>query len=143
MSSATEICTWSMWFAVPEGLEDGVAEAQSDEVLHRLLAEVVVDAEDLAARRNTRCKIGVERVAAREIVAEGLLDDDPRVAGRVGGIGDEAGLREAVVDHGEQARRDGEVVDAIAAGAVRAVELLELRAQPQRSSRRRRSRPTT
>ena len=32
---------------VPDGLEDAVGEAQGHDVLHRLLAEVVVDAVDL------------------------------------------------------------------------------------------------
>ena len=32
--------------AVPDALEDGVAETEHQQVLHRLLAEVVVDAED-------------------------------------------------------------------------------------------------
>ncbi len=31
---------------VPQGLEQGVGEPQGQQVLHRLLAEVVVDAED-------------------------------------------------------------------------------------------------
>ncbi len=33
--------------AVPGGLEDAIAEAEDEDVLHRLLAKVVVDAEDL------------------------------------------------------------------------------------------------
>jgi hypothetical protein len=33
--------------AVPERLEDGVGEAEDQQVLHRLLAQVVVDAVDL------------------------------------------------------------------------------------------------
>ena len=45
--SATVICTWSMWAAFHKRLEQGVAEAQRHQVLHRLLAEVVVDAVDL------------------------------------------------------------------------------------------------
>ena len=39
---------------VPERLEQGVGEAQRDQVLHRLLAEVVVDAEDRGPRRTPR-----------------------------------------------------------------------------------------
>ena len=34
--------------AFPDRLEDAVGEAEDQEVLHRLLAEVVIDAEDLA-----------------------------------------------------------------------------------------------
>src|SRR5262249_59687077 len=40
--------------AVPDGLQEGVGEAEVDQVLHRLLAEVVVDAEDGALREGAR-----------------------------------------------------------------------------------------
>jgi hypothetical protein len=33
--------------AIPHGLEDPIRESEYEDVLHRLLAEVVVDAEDL------------------------------------------------------------------------------------------------
>ncbi len=81
--------------AVPDGLEDRVAEAQDDQVLDGLLAQVVVDAEDLPLVEDA-VQLGVERVAAGEIVPEGLLDDDARVAAGVGGIGDQPRLREAL-----------------------------------------------
>ena len=48
--------------AVPERLEDAVGEAEDEEVLDRLLAEVVIDAEDLALVER-RATIVVQRLA--------------------------------------------------------------------------------
>ena len=61
---------------IPDRLEDGVGEPQGEDVLHRLLAEVVVDAEDLALTKH-RVDVGVEGVSGRLIGAEGLFHDDP------------------------------------------------------------------
>ena len=64
---------------VPERLEDAVAEAEDEQVADRLLAQVVVDAVDL--RLVEDADQGVVEVARRvEVVAERLLDDDPRPA---------------------------------------------------------------
>ena len=60
--------------AVPDGLEDAVGEAEDQQVLHRLLAQVVVDAEDLALVEDG-VDLVVELARGVEIVAEGLFDD--------------------------------------------------------------------
>jgi hypothetical protein len=65
--------------AVPERLEDAVGEAQRQDVLDRLLAQVVVDPVDLLLLEHA----GDQRVQAAggvEVVAERLLDDDARPA---------------------------------------------------------------
>ena len=64
---------------VPDRLEDAVREPQRQHVLHRLLAEVVVDPEDLALVEVLR-EQRVERAGRGEVVAERLLDDQPRPA---------------------------------------------------------------
>ena len=52
--------------AVPERLEDAVGEAEDQDVLDRLLAEVVVDAVDLRLSRSTACTIaGSARARSR------------------------------------------------------------------------------
>ena len=62
---------------VPEQLEEPIGEPQNEDVLHRLLAEVMVDpvyllfVEDAPQRR-------IERAGRFEIVAERLLHDDAR-----------------------------------------------------------------
>jgi hypothetical protein len=67
---------------VEQRLEDRVAEAEREDVLHRLFPEVVVDAVDLALVEHL-ADVGGERDGALEIVAEGLLDDHPRPLRRV------------------------------------------------------------
>ena len=69
--------------AVPQRLEHGVGEPRVDDVLHRLLAEVVVDPEDVLFGEESReqaaqCASGVT------VVAEWLLDDQARVVGTTG-----------------------------------------------------------
>ena len=52
--------------AVPERLEEAVREAEDEEVLDRLLAEVVIDAEDLRlGERAARCESFSSRALAR------------------------------------------------------------------------------
>ena len=62
--------------AIPDGLEDSVAEAKNHQVLHRLFAEVVVDAVDLAFVQYLP-DLDVQRACRLQIAAEGFFDDDP------------------------------------------------------------------
>ncbi len=62
---------------VPQRLEDAVGEAEGEQVLHRLLAEVMVDAVDLLLRPVGQ-QLAVELDGRGEVVAEGLLDDESR-----------------------------------------------------------------
>src|SRR5262249_8956341 len=88
--------------AVPDGLEERVREAEVQEVLDRLLTEIVVDAEDRGFRQH-RMQDPVELLGRRQVAPEGLFDDDA-------GVIRAAGLAEPF-DHGrEQAGRDREVV---------------------------------
>ncbi len=61
--------------AVPDVLEDAVGEAEDEDVLDGLFAEVVVDAEDLVFVEDL-VDFVVEGAGGVEVVAEGLLDDD-------------------------------------------------------------------
>lgn len=54
---------------VPERLEDAVAQSESQDVLHRLFAQVVVDAVDLALVEDAE-HVGVERLGAGEVAPE-------------------------------------------------------------------------
>ena len=82
--------------APPERLEQGVAEAQRHQVLHRRLAEVVVDAERLLLAEH-RAHDAVDLARARQVVAERLLEHDPdRVAVQAGGAELGADRREQV-----------------------------------------------
>ena len=73
-SSATVICTERDVPAVPDRLEDRVAEPQREDVLDGLLAEVVVDPVDLALVEDLR-DVAVQGPGAGQVVAERLLDD--------------------------------------------------------------------
>ncbi len=88
--------------AVPERLQKGVGEAEVEEVLHRLLAEVVVDAENglLVEDRQER---GIERDRRGEVAPERLLDDH---AGAFGA----AGAAELSGHDRKHARGDGQIV---------------------------------
>ena len=61
---------------VPQRLEDAVAEAEGQDVLHRLLAQVVIDAVDLALGKDLPADARFSSLRARQVVAERLLDDD-------------------------------------------------------------------
>ena len=61
--------------AVPDRLVQLVGEAQRQDVLHRLLAEVVVDAEDRVGGERHLERL-VQRPRRGEVAAERLLDDD-------------------------------------------------------------------
>ncbi len=115
---------------VPDRLVQLVGEAQREDVLHRLLAEVVVDAEDRVGREGD-LERGVQLTRRLQIAAERLLDDDatPRV-GVVGPVVDKSGVLQLLRDDGEVARRDREVERVVAHGAAFDVELLDRLAQP-------------
>ena len=66
--------------AVPGGAEDHIAEAETDQVLDHLLAQVVVDPVQLVLREELLQVVAEVRGAGR-ILSEGLLHDDPGQAG--------------------------------------------------------------
>ena len=89
---------------VPDRLEDGVREAQVHDVLHRLLAQEVVDPEE-ALLREDRGQALVQVARGGQIGPERLLDDEPAR------VTDEARLRELLGDLVEHRRRRREVED--------------------------------
>ena len=60
---------------VPQRLEDAVAEAEGEDVLHRFLAQVVIDAVYVHLREH-RVKALIQGDRAAEVVPERLLDHD-------------------------------------------------------------------
>jgi hypothetical protein len=87
----------------PAGLDERVGVAEVEEVLDGLLAEVVVDAED-GALREDGMEGAVEDLGGGAVVAEGFFDNH---AGTLGA----AGFLQGLGDGGEEAGRDGEVVE--------------------------------
>jgi hypothetical protein len=64
--------------AAPGPLDHRVGEPEDEDVLHRLLAEVVVDPEHLRLVEDVAHRAG-ELAGARKVVADRLLEHDPRL----------------------------------------------------------------
>src|SRR6267378_1740291 len=60
---------------VPEAFKYRIGEAEHQDVLHRLLAEIMVDAKNLLLVRVTR-QLRIELAGGLQIVAKRLLDHD-------------------------------------------------------------------
>ena len=99
-------------FAVEERLEDGVAEAKRQQVLHRFLAEIMVDPVDLIGPKKAQ-EVAVEGQRAGKVVAERLFDDDAR-PGTVFFAADQSRAGQAFDDGAEELRVGRQVEQAIA-----------------------------
>ena len=104
---------------VPDRLVHGVGEAQCQDVLHGLLAQVVVDAEH-ARRVEHLGDHAVELLGAGQVMAERFFDDDA-TPGTLGGFR-QAAVGQLAGDLREGARRYGHVERVVAAGTAVAVE---------------------
>ena len=107
--------------AVPDGLEEHVGETESEDVLHGLLAQVMVDAEDLrfaevvgeqAIQLAGRIEIASQRLFHNDMAAIGLLR--------------EARFAQPAGDDAEQRRRRGEIKEAIGLGVPLGIDLVQL-----------------
>ncbi|MCY1426032.1 hypothetical protein D9M71_418400 [compost metagenome] len=86
---------------VPERFEQAVGKAADQNILHRLFAQVMVDAVDLPLAHHLQ-QAGVERLGAGQVGAEGLLDH--HAAKTAGGLVEQPGLPQAQGHFGEEAR---------------------------------------
>ena len=102
--------------AIPQRLEHGVREAEDEQVLHRLLAEIVVDAVDLRLVEVFVDEL-IQRFGRLQIATERLLDDEARpVLGAVavaGGAAAKSGVAEPLDRRRKYVRRKRQVEDAI------------------------------
>ena len=117
--------------AVPQRLEEAVGEAEDEEVLDRLLAQVVIDPEYLRLVEGLGDGV-VQLLRAREVVPERLLDDDarPRRARAVlAGRRNEPRLLQVLHDDAEVGGRHREIEEPIAGGTALLVEPLEVLAE--------------
>ena len=60
--------------AVPDGLKDGIVEAEHHDVLHRFFAQVMIDAVNLVFRQHS-FDVAIQGFGGVEIVTKRLLDD--------------------------------------------------------------------
>ena len=117
---------------VPQRLVERVGEAQRHQVLHRLLAEIVVDAEDLVLAEDA-ADLVVQRLRRGEAAPDRLFDHDARVRR------DQLMLLQLRGDVAEQRRRHRQIKGAdrlaVADRLLQRVEARRLRSRrPARSS---------
>ena len=105
------IWTLSMWLRFQTGFDERIGEAEVEEIQDRLLAEVVVDAEDRVFGEEPM-QHAVQFPGRGQVAAERLFHDHAGILGA-------AGLRQPFRDGGEHAGRDGQIVQG-PLGAVRA-----------------------
>ena len=117
---------------VPQRLEQRVGEAENEDVLHRVLAEIMIDAIDLVLAEHVAEKL-IERPRGSEIVAERLFDDEaPPTVGR--GLAVHAGRAELLDDGRHQFRTDRTIVQTPGVVRSRAFVLLKPRLQRLQSA---------
>src|SRR5271163_2801156 len=108
----------------PDRFKNGVGEAQHHQIFHGLLAQVMIDTEDLALVE-VLCKLAVNLGRTGEVVADGLFDDDAG-EGPVGiGAPDHAGRGQASGARVDELRGYREIEDVVAAGIQFEVEFTE------------------
>ena len=107
--------------AVPDGLEQAVGEAEGQDVLRRLLAQEMVDAEDLFLVEDLM-QLMVELHRAGQVGAEGLFHDEARAL-------HQAGLAQQPHRGQRGARRHAQVVQASAFDAQALLGTRDRRAQ--------------
>ena len=113
---------------VPDRVEQLIGEAQRQDVLHRLLAQVVVDAKDRILGKDA-VDYFVEIAGTVQVVTERLLDDNPAPAVVVSS--GQPGLVQLLADRRETLGRNGVVERVIAADAPLGVELVQDLGQPR------------
>jgi hypothetical protein len=122
--------------AIPDRLEQSVGEAQHHDVLHRLFAKIVIDAENLVFLENAE-EFLIERMRAGEVGTKRLFDDHapPRAVTRAvtravirAVFPRQAGLTKMNADRCEAGRRRGKIKQAIAARGALAFDARELAA---------------
>src|SRR5262245_3601309 len=96
---------------VPDWLKQSIGKAQHEDVLYRLLAEIMIDAIDLVLFEDIK-QFSVEHARGCEIGPERLFDDYPTPGAIV--LACKAGTAEMATDRRERSRRRREIEQAIA-----------------------------
>ena len=108
---------------VPDRFEQRVGEAQRQQVLHRLLAEVVVDAEHVGGGEHAVHEL-VQGAAGGQVGAERFLDDHPTPAASPVVVGQPGAAHLREHDR-ERGWGDRQVEGRVAADAVRLLEIVQ------------------
>ena len=118
--------------AIPDRLEHAVGEAQHQDVLHRLLAEIVIDPVDLVLIENSE-QFVVQRLRRGEVGSERLFDHQPSPYAVL--LPQHPGAAEFAGDRRKGVRRRRQIEQAVAAGLPAGFEFLEPFAQLVERSR--------
>ena len=94
--------------ALPDGLENGIRKTEGQQILYRLLAQVVVDPIDLRFVEIAMQK-AIQRTGGAEIVSEGLLEDHPHPSAAF----KQAGLGKTFDRPRNGRRRQGQIEDTV------------------------------
>ena len=120
-------------FLVEQRLEDAVREAQHEDVLDGLFAEIVIDSVNLPLMEHLGERV-VDLAGAREIVADRFLDDQARERLAIRGPDEPCALK--VLDRrDEHRRRHGQIVDAVARQPALVLDGVEARAKRSKGAR--------
>src|SRR5262249_15012296 len=95
---------------IPHRLEQGIGEAQSHQILHRFLAEIVIDAIDAMLGENMADRI-IDGSCPMEVAPQWLVDHKARL------LRDELMFSQPLADGPEKIRTDGQIEDANAIAA--------------------------
>ena len=109
---------------IPDRLEERIGKTKGQNVLHRFLAEIVINPKDLRFVE-AGGEDGIQGARGFQVVADRLLDHDPRPFP----IPRQPGLAEIFWNFAEHARRRGHVEDAMGLGAPLLFQLRALFAQ--------------
>ena len=125
---------------VPDRLEDPVREAKDENILDGVLPEIVVDPVDLTLGEMA-LELPVERPSRVVAVPERLLDDEapPDIAD----LRRETGRVEVTDRRTEKRRRYGQVIQTVASGPPRRIDMSERLVQNERRPREPRGSPRT
>ena len=93
---------------VPDWLEQRIGKTECEEVLHRLFAQVMVDAEDLGFLKAAG-ECAVQRQGRLQVIPNRFLDDDSRPFP----VGCQAGIVQEGRDFAKQGGRRGHVENAL------------------------------
>ena len=108
--------------AIPDRLEHAVGEAQHQDVLHRFLAEIVIDPVDLVLVYDVQ-QFVVQGFRRGEVGAERLFDHQPPPCAV--GLLQHAGAAELAADRCERGRRRRQIEQPVAAGRAVGFQFLQ------------------
>ena len=114
--------------AVPERFEDAVAEAKDQEILDRILSEIVVDAVDLLFFEDIQNNF-VELFSRGEVASKRFFDNDAHPGVGLVWTG-QAGAAQLLDDVGIDFGRGGKIEEPVAAELFRGLEFCETPHQP-------------